>query len=157
VLTLFIAVAWKVASSPRVERAAGEFPSQMEARPEAVSESTPKPPGDRVVQTAAGNARRTKPRHAVPGRPVLTESRVSHEGVSYPHLVLNRPLFTGAYVASLFRRKWDGKPEERSFHLDLTLASLSRSDSPFNTSASAPAPNLKFTAPVFHIDPSRSW
>jgi hypothetical protein len=54
----------------------------------------------------------------------------------------------------LFRHAWDGKPEERSFHLDLTLASLSRSDFPLNT---ALVPNLKFTAPVFHLDPSRSW
>jgi hypothetical protein len=64
--------------------------------------------------------------------------------------------FTRAYVPSFFGRKWDGKPEERSFHLDLTLASLSRSDSPLNAGASALVPNLKFSTPVFHIDPSRS-
>src|ERR1700733_13949879 len=32
----FIAVAWKAASTPPVERAFGQFPSQMQARPEAV-------------------------------------------------------------------------------------------------------------------------
>jgi hypothetical protein len=158
VLTLFIAVGWKAASTPRVERASGPFSSQIDAGREAVSESTPQPRGSRVANTALVNARRTKRRTAVPERAVLKGYPVVSSGdVSYPYLALNRPLFAKAHAASFFRRKWDGKPEERSFHFDLTLASLSHSDSPFNTSASTLVPNLRFTPPVFHIDPSRSW
>jgi hypothetical protein len=149
VLALSIAVAWQAASTPRVERASGLFPSQMQARPEAVSEATPQSPVARVRHTALVNERRTKRRPALPGRAVLTVSPISYGDVSHPYLALNRPLFTKPYTASLFRRKWDGKPEERSFHFDLTLASLPRSDSP--------VPSLKFSTPVFHIDPSQSW
>jgi hypothetical protein len=156
VLTILITVAWKVASTPPVERWSRQVPSQMDARPEATSQRTPHPFDGRVVQTR--NARRSKRRPAVPGRAVLKPFPVVSRGdLSHPYLALNRPLFAKEYAAGLFRRKWDGKPEERSFHLDLTLASLSRSDSPLNTSASSPVPNLKFTAPVFHIDPSRIW
>jgi hypothetical protein len=148
VLTLFIAVAWRAGSTPPVERASGQFPSQMQARPEAVSEATPRSPVSRVRHTALVNERRTRRRRAVPGRTVLTGSPISYGDVSHPYLALNRPLFTKP-SASLFRRKWDGKPEERSFHFDLTLASLPRSDSP--------VPTLKFSTPVFHIDPRQSW
>jgi hypothetical protein len=194
VLTLLISLGWKVASTPRVERASGEFPSQTEPTSEAVSESIPQPSGGRVGHTALVNERRTKRRAAARGRAGLKGSPVvSHGDVSHPYLALNRPLFasqempasssdggafwsesltqsyltpgvhstshssfTRAYAASFFRRKWDGKPEERSFHLDLTLASLSRSDSPWNAGASALVPNFKFSTPVFYIDPSRS-
>jgi hypothetical protein len=151
VLTLFIAVAWKAALTPPVKRASGQFPSQMEARPEAVSEATPQSPVVRVRHTALVNERRTKRRPALPGRAVLTGPP------TYPYLALNRPLFTKPYTASLFRRKWDDKPEERSFHFDLTLASLPRSDSPLNAGAGVLVPNLKFSSPVFHIDPRQSW
>jgi hypothetical protein len=82
----------------------------------------------------------------------LTQSYVA-DGV---HSASHSPT-TRAYAASLFGRKWDSKPEERSFHLDLALASLTRANSPLNDSASGLAPNLKFTIPVFHIDPTRSW
>ncbi len=156
VLTLLIAVAWKVAWTPPVERGSRQFPSQMDARPEAISQRTPQPFDGRVVQTR--NARRSKRRPDVSGRAVLKQFPVvSYGDLSHPYLALNRPLFAKEYAAGLFRRKWDGKPEERSFHLDLTLASLSRSDSPFNASAGALVRNLKFTAPVFHIDSSRIW
>jgi len=151
VLTLFIAVAWKAASTPPVERASGQFPSQVQARPEAVSEPNPQSPVARVGHAALVNERRTKRRPAVPRRTVLTGSPIGYGDVSHPYLALNRPLFTKPYAASLFRRKWDGKPEERSFHFDLTLASLPRSDSPLNAGA------LKFSTPVFHIDPRQSW
>ena len=145
VLTLFIAVAWKAASTPPVERASGQFPSQMQARPEAVSEATPRSHVARVRHTALVNERRTKRRPALPGRAVLTVPPISYGDVSRPYPALNRRLFTKPYTASL----WDGKPEERSFHFDLTLASLPRSDSP--------VPSLKFSTPVFHIDPRQSW
>jgi hypothetical protein len=143
-LTLFIAVAWKTASTPPVERA-GQFPSQVQARPEAVSEAAPHSPSARVGHTARVNERRTKRRPALPGRTILTVPPISYGDISHPYLTLNRPLFTKPYTASL----WDGKPQERSFHFDLTLASLPHSDSP--------VPTLKFSTPVFHIDPSQSW
>jgi hypothetical protein len=155
VLTLFIAVAWKAASTSHAERASGQFPSQMEARPEAIPDTAPKL--SRVVHTAVVNERRTKRRPAVPGRAVLTGSPISYGDVSHPYLALNRPLFTKPYAASLFRRKWDGKPEERSFHFDLTLASLPGSDSPLNAGASALVPDFRFNTPVFHIDLKQSW
>ena len=155
VLTLFIAVAWKVASTSHAERASGQFPSQTEARPKAVSDTALQFPG--VVHTAVVNKRRTKRRSAVPGRAVLTGSPISYGDVTHPYLALNTPLFTKPYAASLFGRKWDGKPEERSFHFDLTLASLPRSDSPLNAGASALVPDFRFNTPVFHIDPRQSW
>jgi hypothetical protein len=155
VLTLFIAAAWKVASTSHAERASGQFPPQIEARPEAISDTAPQLPG--VVHTAVVNSRRTKRRPAVPGRAVLTRSPISYGDVSHPYLALNGPLFTKPYAASLFRREWDGKPEERSFHFDLTLASLPRSDSPLNAGASALVPDFRFNTPVFHIDPRQSW
>jgi hypothetical protein len=157
VLTLFIAVAWKVALTSHAERASGQFPSQVEARPKAVSNTTPQLPGGRVVRTAVRSERRTKRRPAVPGRAVLTGSPISYGDVSHPYLALNRPLFTKPYAASLFHRKWDGKPEERSFHFDFTLASLPRSDSPLNAGTSALVPDFRFNTPVFHLDPRQSW
>jgi hypothetical protein len=65
--------------------------------------------------------------------------------------------FTRTYAAPLFGGRWDSKPEKRSFRFDLTPASFTRSNSPLNTSASALVPSLKFNAPVFRIDPTRSW
>jgi hypothetical protein len=151
VLTLFIAVAWKAASTPNEERASGQFVSKMEARPKALSEGALQSPVGRVGHTVLVNETRTKRRPAVRRRAVLT----SYGDVSHPYLAVNRPLFTKPYAASLFRPKWDGKPEERSFHFDLTLASLPRADSPLN--ASVLVPNLKFSTPVFHIDSGQNW
>lgn len=156
-LTLTIAVAWKTASTSYSERASAQFPSQMEARPEALSESIPQPPGGRVVHAAAVNERRTKRKPPVQRRAALTGSLISYGDLSHPYLALNRPLFAKPYATSLFRPKWDGKPEERSFHFDLTLASLPRSGSPLNADAGALMPNLKFSGPAFHIDPKQSW
>jgi hypothetical protein len=93
---------------------------------------------------------------------VSTGSAFWSEGLTQSYLTAGmrsacRSPLTRTYVANLFGLKWDGNPVEHSFHLDLTLASLSRLDSPFNANASARVPSLKFSTPAFHIDPSRSW
>jgi hypothetical protein len=158
VLALLLSLGWKVASTAPAERASGQFPSQMETTPKAFSEGTPQSPGGHAGHTALVSERRIKRRPAVLGRAVLKGSPVVGYGdVPHPYPALNRPLFTKPYVAGLFGRKWDDKPEERSFHLDLTLAALSRSGSPLNAGSSALVPNLKFSTPVFHIDPRQNW
>ena len=159
VLTLFIAATWKFAATPLVERGSGQFSAQMYAKPGAKAESTPQTAGAPVptglTKETRGNAKRIKRRSPVPERAILSPFPVVRYGeASHLYPGLDRPLVGNEYAASLFRRKWDSKPEERSFHLDLTLASVSRSDFPFHP---ALVPALKFTAPVFHIDPSRSW
>jgi hypothetical protein len=154
VLTLFMAVAWKADSTTSEERASGHFSSQMEATPKSVSERPLQPPGGRVSRTALVNERRNKRRPAAPAKAILP---ISYGDVSHPYLAPNRPLFSKPYAASLFRPMWDGKSEERSFHLDFALASLSRSDSFLNAGASALVPNLKFSAPVFNINSGQSW
>lgn len=65
--------------------------------------------------------------------------------------------FTRPYAAHLLGHGWNSKAEERSFHFDLTMASLSHSDSPLNSEISAPPPKLRFSTPVFHLDPNRAW
>jgi hypothetical protein len=69
----------------------------------------------------------------------------------------SRSSSTRADMASLFELKWDGHPVEHSFRFDLTLASLSQPDSPFNPHATARVPSLKFSNPPFHINLGRSW
>jgi hypothetical protein len=68
-----------------------------------------------------------------------------------------RTSFTSAYVASCFGHEEDCKPGERPFHLELTLASLSFLGSPQSINAESHIPSLKFSAPVFHLDPNRVW
>lgn len=68
-----------------------------------------------------------------------------------------RTSLTNAYVVSCFGYREDCKPEERAFHLDLKLASLSFLDSPQSLNAESHVTSLKFTAPVFHLDPTRVW
>jgi hypothetical protein len=68
-----------------------------------------------------------------------------------------RTSFTSAYVASCFGHEEDCKPKEQPFHLELKLASLTFLGSPQSIDAETPIPSLKFSAPVFHLDPSRVW
>jgi hypothetical protein len=65
--------------------------------------------------------------------------------------------FTSAYVASCFGHEEDCKREERPFHLELKVASLSFLDSPQSINAEPQIPGLRFSAPVFHLDPNRVW
>jgi hypothetical protein len=68
-----------------------------------------------------------------------------------------RTSFTNAYVASCFGHEEDCKPEERAFHLELKLASVSFLGSPQSINAESHITSLKFSAPVFHLDPNRVW
>jgi hypothetical protein len=68
-----------------------------------------------------------------------------------------RASFTSAYVASYFGRAEDCKPEERPFHLELELASLSFLGSQQSINSESHIPGLKFSAPAFHLDPNRGW
>jgi hypothetical protein len=68
-----------------------------------------------------------------------------------------RALFTSTYVASCFVHEEDCKPEERPFHLELKLASLSLLDSPQSINAESHVPSLKSNVPVFHLDPNWIW
>ncbi|HMH13156.1 MAG TPA: hypothetical protein VK578_08620 [Edaphobacter sp.] len=68
-----------------------------------------------------------------------------------------RTSFTNACVASCFGHREDSKPEGQAFHLDLKIASLSFLESPQNINAESHITSLKFSVPVFHLDPNRVW
>jgi len=68
-----------------------------------------------------------------------------------------RASITSADVTSCFVHEEDCKLEEWPFHLELKLASLSLPGSPQSINRESQIPNLKFSAPVFHLDPNRVW
>ena len=73
---------------------------------------------------------------------------------------LNAPTgtsFRSAYPAGCFGHEEDCKPEERPFHLELKLASLSFLGFPQSINTESHIPGLKFSAPEFHLDPNRVW
>jgi hypothetical protein len=68
-----------------------------------------------------------------------------------------RTSFTNPCVASCFGYREDSKPEGQAFHLDLKIASLSFLESPQSINAESHITSLKFSVPVFHLDPNRVW
>jgi hypothetical protein len=69
---------------------------------------------------------------------------------------ITSPTFSKAYGASFFSHGEDGRPEERGFHHDLKLASLSFLESPLDANSETHIGSVRFSAPVFHFDPNQT-
>ena len=65
--------------------------------------------------------------------------------------------FLNPYALNASTWSRNAPEDERSFHLNLALASLSRSESSLNSETTVPVPRLTFSAPAFHLDSSKSW
>jgi anti-sigma factor RsiW len=65
--------------------------------------------------------------------------------------------FTNAYIANCFGHDEECKPEERAFHLQIKVASLSLLNFPQSLNTESPISGLKFSAPAFHLTPNRVW
>ena len=65
--------------------------------------------------------------------------------------------FLNPYTLNTATWSRNAHEDKRSFHLNLAMASLSRSESSLNSETTVPVPRLTFSAPTFHLDPSKSW
>jgi hypothetical protein len=65
--------------------------------------------------------------------------------------------FTRGYVVGFLGRDWQRTAGEHAFHLDPKVASLSFLDSRMNLSTAPRIPQLTFSPPVLHLEPSRTW
>jgi anti-sigma factor RsiW len=67
------------------------------------------------------------------------------------------PFLANTFAAKCFGHDEDCKPEERVYHLDLKLASLSFLGAPESPEARSLNSVLKFSASAFHPAPNRDW
>ena len=65
--------------------------------------------------------------------------------------------FLDPYALNVSTRSRNAHEGERSFHLSLALAPISRSESSLNSETTVPVPSLTFSAPTFHLDSGKSW
>ncbi len=65
--------------------------------------------------------------------------------------------FAKEYVANLFGRERDSKPDEPAFHYDFKLASVSLLEPSQGDDSEPPVTGVKFNIPIFHPDPHRVW
>jgi hypothetical protein len=68
-----------------------------------------------------------------------------------------RTSLTNAFITTCFGHRENCEPEERAFHLDLRVASLSFLDSQQSVNAESHITGQKFTAPAFDLAPTRVW
>jgi hypothetical protein len=183
-LAISTSLSWKLLSPPDAERKATPASSTAGSQPAPPFESTPHIVGERAIQhvsiSKAQLRRRSASRRSAASISLahaITEPLFAKQGspmsfsdgsAFWSAMLAASPLaaelraptrisFTSAYVASCFGHEEDCKREERPFHLELKVASLSFLDSPQSINAEPQIPGLRFSAPVFHLDPNRVW
>jgi len=174
-LAISASLGWSRPSVPRMESAAASIPSMPETQPPARAEAS-SATGGSMSKTGLGK-RSTLQRRAVINSSAEESKRQFYlgsttsfaqegslwsGGLSGSHLVaeMHTPttsFFNDASVAGFFGRKEANKPDQRAFHLDRKLASLSFLDFPQKDGPTYEITNLKFSTPVFHLSPNSVW
>ena len=184
-LAIAVSLGWSRSSVPPRERAASSIPSTPGTQATSLAEASPAAGGSmskaglrkrstlqrRAVMnsSAAGSKRQfylEQDRSIVANRASTTsfaqEGSFWSGGLSGSHVVaeMHTPtisFFNDASVAGFFGRKETDKPDQRAFHLDRKLASLSFLDFPQKDGPTYEINNLKFSTPVFHLSPNTVW
>jgi hypothetical protein len=187
VLAIATSLSWKVFSVPDLERKAAPESSSAGSLPAPAPEVPSHVDAERAIHGKAQLRRRSatqsstrsissnhgigkeqsyfqlnRPLFAKEGSPLSFPDG----NTFWPDRSASSPLVAGiypptslrnAYLANCFGHGEDCKSEERAFYLDLKLASLSFLDFPQSVNAESHSTRPKFTAPVFHLDPTRVW
>jgi len=166
-LAISTSLSWNVLSVPNVERAATSDSSKSENRPTLPLESTARVVTEQLAQVASTSEAQRRKRSIARRRAVSISAGHGITGDRPSYFELNRhlfpmdvragPSFSKAYAASFFGLKEDSKPEQRTFHLDHKLVSLSFLDVPPSVDPDSPITRLTFDASAFHLDPNRVW
>ena len=185
-LALLLSFNWKVASTPHVELAGQHPPSQVTKTPEPAFPASRAITVGRTTKASLRRSRRRELTKGSPAfhlgdeantdlslnRPMSTDGetptrfsddsefwsqRLNRSYLTASRHTAGRSSVTSAYTLDFHVRDSEAKRDERSFHLDLTVASLSHSDSSLSAGIGARLSSFKFTKPVFRIDPNRNW
>ena len=169
-LVLLISFSWRVAPRRPVEGEAGQLSHRMGEIPAPAGSMVGPQLAVAYRHASLANKKHARRKASTHGKVQVKEAPASFPFSSAFWSPRLRPsyltakentagalLFPKPYVGNVFGRAWNAQSREPSFHLDFTLASLSRPDAPSNAGSTAPALNLRFDPPLFHIDSSRSW